>query len=136
MRVVIDTNILVSYAIRPSRDFARLFQYVRDNGTSLVCEETLAELVEVLCRDKFDRYFPRKGDIREYIEAYEGVSESVELNEHIIACRDPKDDKFLSLAVSGRADCIVASDKHLKEMIEFRGIPILSPAQFLNIYVS
>lgn len=48
------------------------------------------------------------------------------------ACRDPRDDKFLELAVNGRADVIVSGDKDLLALHPFRGIPILTPAEFLE----
>jgi uncharacterized protein len=38
MRVVVDTNILVSFAIRPSEHFARLFDYLAINGVTLISE--------------------------------------------------------------------------------------------------
>lgn len=47
------------------------------------------------------------------------------------ACRDPKDDKFLSLAVSGGADLILTGDKDLLDLHPFRGIAIVSPQQYL-----
>jgi predicted nucleic acid-binding protein len=58
MRVVFDTNILVSFAIRPSPSFERIFDHVAAHGISLVSEETVAELFDVLSRDKFRRYIP------------------------------------------------------------------------------
>ena len=54
--------------------------------------------------------------------------------ERIAVCRDPKDDKFLELAVSGQATCIVTSDDDLLALNPFRGIPILSVAQFLKSF--
>lgn len=50
----------------------------------------------------------------------------------IKACRDPDDDKFLSLAIAIKADCLITGDGRLKELHPFRGIPILSPADFLK----
>jgi predicted nucleic acid-binding protein len=49
-------------------------------------------------------------------------------------CRDPKDDKYLELAVAGKADVIVSSDVgHLQVMHPWRGIAILSPADYLAL---
>ena len=47
-------------------------------------------------------------------------------------CRDPDDDKFLELAVSENATCIVSGDSDLLELDPFRGIPFLEPADFLG----
>jgi len=54
------------------------------------------------------------------------------ISETIRACRDPKDDKFLELAVSGRAACIVTGDDGLLTLSPFREIPIMTPAAFLD----
>ncbi len=49
---------------------------------------------------------------------------------------DPSDDKFLAIAVKGKADCIVSGDRHLLRLTEYQGIPILSPATLLAIVES
>jgi len=46
-------------------------------------------------------------------------------------CRDPKDDKFLELALDGQADLLVTGDEDLLAQHPWRGIPILSPADYL-----
>ena len=58
MRVVIDTNILVSFAIRPNPDFEKIFDFVAAHGVSLVSDDTIAELFNVLSRDRFRKYIP------------------------------------------------------------------------------
>jgi putative PIN family toxin of toxin-antitoxin system len=52
----------------------------------------------------------------------------------VFACRDPKDDKFLSLAITGKADCIIAGDKDLLDMIAYEGIPIYRATDFLKMF--
>jgi putative PIN family toxin of toxin-antitoxin system len=49
----------------------------------------------------------------------------------IRACRDPRDDKFLEVAVHGRADLIVTGDTDLLALHPFRGISILTPAEYV-----
>jgi putative PIN family toxin of toxin-antitoxin system len=132
MRVVFDTNILVSFAIRPSPSFELIFDHVAAHGISLVSEETVAELFDVPSRDKFRRYISLSAAI-DYAEWYMGISELVAVTESVVACRDPKDDKFLALASAGRADCIVAGDSDLLEMTAFRNIPICRPAYFVHL---
>jgi putative PIN family toxin of toxin-antitoxin system len=133
MRVVVDTNILVSFAIRPNRDFERLFDYLAAHGITLVSEETIAELFAVLSRETFRAYIAQESAI-DYVEWYAGISESIAVTEHVAACRDPRDDKFLSLAVAGKADCIVSGDGDLLDMVAYRGIPIYRAAEFLRIF--
>src|SRR5271154_4179299 len=134
MRVVVDTNILVSFAIRPNLAFEKIFDHIAAHGVSLVSEDTVAELFDVLSRDKFRKYIPLEQSI-DYVEWYSGISEQVVVTEHVIACRDPKDDKFLSVAVSGKADCIIAGDHHLFDMIKFDDIPVYRPAEFISLFV-
>ncbi|WP_459868116.1 putative toxin-antitoxin system toxin component, PIN family [Endothiovibrio diazotrophicus] len=49
-------------------------------------------------------------------------------------CRDPKDNKFLELAVAGGASALITGDQDLLALHPFRGIPILAPADFLAQY--
>ena len=58
------------------------------------------------------------------------AAELVTITEQVAACRDPKDDKFLELAVNGRADVILSGDADLLVLGLFHDIPILDPATF------
>jgi putative PIN family toxin of toxin-antitoxin system len=60
------------------------------------------------------------------------TAELVTITERFAACRDPKDDKFLELAVSGQADIIVTGDADLLVLNPFRDIPIVTPATFTS----
>jgi putative PIN family toxin of toxin-antitoxin system len=60
------------------------------------------------------------------------AAELVTITEGITACRDPRDDKFLELAVNGRADLIVSGDRDLLVLDPFRGISIVTPAAFVQ----
>jgi uncharacterized protein len=126
---------LISFAIRPSRSFEVLFDHVAAHGHSLIFEDTIAELLGVLSREKFRRYIPIM-EVMDYTEWYMAISELVVITESVAACRDPKDDKFLSLAIAGRADCIVAGDSDLLDMSSHNGIPIYSPADFIRLFVN
>lgn len=57
--------------------------------------------------------------------------EIVAVEQPVRACRDPKDDKFLEAAVNGRADVLVTGDRDLLDLHPFRGIAILTPADYL-----
>jgi len=91
----------------------------------------LAELYEVLSRKQFRRYVD-DADIRSFLAALARQAEWVDVNARIAACRDPKDDKFLELAVSGRATHIISGDADLLALNPFRGIAILPPRLFLE----
>ncbi|MBF0137358.1 MAG: putative toxin-antitoxin system toxin component, PIN family [Magnetococcales bacterium] len=125
-----DTNILVSFAICHNPAFERMFDWIAENGVLLVCDETISELMLVFAREKFRKYLSHKSVI-DYVKWYADISESVVVTSNVSACRDSKDDKFLSLAVSGKADCIIAGDHDLLDMGEYQGIPIYSPSVFV-----
>ena len=97
----------------------------------MASDETLAEFRSVLLRDKFDRDVAR--DIRlDLLEEYTKLCTLVPIPTSIRACRDPRDDKFLEVAVHGRADLIVTGDTDLLALNPFRGIAILTPAEYLE----
>jgi uncharacterized protein len=67
-----------------------------------------------------------------FFRNFVALAEPVIITTHIIACRHPPDDKFLSLAVSGNADLILTGDKDLLVLHPFRGIDILNPTDYLS----
>jgi len=69
---------------------------------------------------------------RDWLGEVLAKAELVELTNRFAACRDAKDDKFLELAVNGRAEVIVSGDADLLVLNPFRGIPIVTPAVFLS----
>lgn len=87
------------------------------------------ELKRVLLRPKFDRYLGREGRAL-FVAQLESVAEMVPMIQVVHECRDPKDDKFLEVALNGQADVIVTGDADLLRMHPWRGIAILSPGNF------
>ena len=86
----------------------------------------------MLYREKFDKYITDAERTRFLADLLE-KSAVIPITESITACRDPDDDKFLELAVSGNADYLVSGDDDLLALHPFRAIPILRPAEFLNV---
>jgi putative PIN family toxin of toxin-antitoxin system len=103
----------------------------RQQGTVLISYAILVELSEVLHRKRFRRYIAEE-DIRRFLAALTREAEWIEVGVQVAACRDPKDDKFLSLAVSGHATHIVSGDEDLLVLHPFQGIQILSPSAFVD----
>src|ERR1041384_2847411 len=129
MRVVIDTNIFVSYLLTPSNELARAVADMLARHTILVSQETWAELTEVLARPRIARLLDQ-ARVTEFLLHLRQFAEDVAVTTEVRICRDRKDDKFLSLAASGRADCVISGDLDLREMTAFQGIPIFSVAAF------
>ena len=78
----------------------------RRRASLCVSEHTLAALFDVLSRERFRKYI-RLDQRIDYVEGYVGISEQVIVTEHVVACCNPRENTFLSLAVSGKADCIL-----------------------------
>jgi len=89
------------------------------------------ESYDVFRRKEFEKYVTETLRV-EFLAALLRDSELVQITENVKVCRDPRDDKFLSLAISGNASCIVSGDKDLLVLNPFREIPIMPPAQFLE----
>ena len=128
--IVIDTGVLISAAIRPQSVPALALERALRHYEVCASSATLDELQQVLLRPKFDRY--ASADQRQvFLEGFMLHLRVVEATQHVTECADPKDDKFLALALTVNAELIVASDPHLTQMHPWRTIPILPPAAFL-----
>ncbi|MBM3129231.1 MAG: putative toxin-antitoxin system toxin component, PIN family [Chloroflexi bacterium] len=130
MRIVLDTNVLVSM-ILGGRLQALVDYWDQKYFAVLVSAEIMAEYVVVLARPKFG--LPR--DIVDSIIAYiERKAEFVVPTETITEITtDPTDNRFLECAVSGRADFLVSGDPDLNLLERFREIPIVAPRDFLDL---
>lgn len=129
-RLVLDTGVLVSAAIRPGSVPALAFEKALMRFEVCASAETVAELERVLGRAKFDRYADAS-QRHAFIAGYRAHVHLFEVTETVSDCPDPKDNMFLALADTAGAELIIASDPHLTEMHPWRGIPILPPAAFL-----
>lgn len=131
LRLVFDTNTLISaILIRGSVPDSALTEAIHSE-TLLFSNDTSHELQQVIVRQKFDKYVSIATRI-EFIAKLRDISEHVEIFESINACRDVKDNKFLEVAVNGKADVIITGDRDLLILHPFRKVNILTPAQFLT----
>ncbi|MCU0843174.1 MAG: putative toxin-antitoxin system toxin component, PIN family [Thiobacillaceae bacterium] len=127
---VLDTNVLVSRLLVLHGVAAKAVDHALARGILLFSEETLDELVEVLGRPKFDPYVTQD-ERRKFVELLGGVARVVNIPRRFSACRDPRDDKFLDVAVNGGATAIITGDRALLELDPFHGVRIVSPGDFL-----
>jgi putative PIN family toxin of toxin-antitoxin system len=135
MRAVVDTNILVRAIIRPQGTVGPVLLRLRQGEyTLLYARSLLEELIDVLNRPRIrDKYSLTGGDIQTVLGLILLRGEEVTPVERIAACRDPKDDKFLEVAVAGQADAIVSGDQDLRVLHPYAGIPIVTPRAFLRM---
>ena len=130
-RIVLDTNVVVSALLFSDSAPAKALLKAQ-KGVVLSSDATRLELIDVMSRSRFDRYVAR--EIRQRLTAqYVNASVAIDISAPIRACRDPHDDKFLEVAVHGRANAIVTGDADLLALHPFHGIEIVSPADFLAI---
>lgn len=130
MRLVVDTNVFVSAALKGNSWPADTIRWIGRYGGLLKSPETEQELLDVLRRPRFAGKLPPSfmPNLRRILDA----AEVVQIVERIAVCRDPDDDKFLELAINGRADLIVSGDADLLALDEVRGIAIVSAAAFVR----
>jgi putative PIN family toxin of toxin-antitoxin system len=134
-RVVLDANVLISAAIRPSGPPGRVVAAFLAEGSfeMVVSPAIIAEVEAALSLPKIRKY------LREPDEALAWLADLVALADLVTetglvkgVCRDPDDDAVLGAAVEGRAETIVTGDGDLLALREHEGIRILMPREFLD----
>jgi len=128
--LVLDTNLWISRLLMPAGTAAQAVDRALAWGTPLMSEETLSELIKVLSRSKFDKYLTTD-DRQHFIRLLGGIVRMVPITHRIAACSDPKDDKFLHVALNGGAKLILTGDDDLLMLHPFHGVSIISPTVFL-----
>ncbi len=131
-RLVFDTSTLIGAVLRPRSIPSRALELAIGAGELVASQDTLDELAQVLGRASLDR-FRDPGARAEFLALYRESVTLVEVTVVVADCRDPKDNKSLSLALSAGAAVIVSSDDELRVLHPYRGIAILSPAQFVAL---
>jgi len=132
VKVVVDTNVIVSGLGFGGRPFDVLLRTFDQDKQLLASEQTLQELERVMSYEHLpfttteQIQYPRILRLEATIVAPSTTIETV---------RDSDDDKFLECAVAGDADCIVSGDEDLLELESYQGIQIITPALFLERYI-
>jgi putative PIN family toxin of toxin-antitoxin system len=130
LRFVFDTNTLISAFLLPQSIPRQALDAATAGGLLLLSIATATELAEVLRQPKFDHYLTEQRRLT-LLAAVIRTADLVDVDTTITDCRDPKDSKFLELAVSGRATHLVTGDQDLLILHPYRSIAILTPRQFL-----
>jgi len=133
LRAVVDTSLLVSYALTRGETLSRLIDHW-EKGTFvyLTSPPIIEELKEVLERPHLREHMVAVP--QPLIESVEADTEQTpgELVLHGV-CRDPKDEKFIACAVEGGADYIVTGDEDLLDLGEYQGIKIIRAQEFVTL---
>jgi putative PIN family toxin of toxin-antitoxin system len=135
LRIVVDTNILVSAALkRGGNPDTLLRRWIAGDFLIVTCPAAIAELSDVLNRPRIrEKYHLTGQDIRDFVGQFSrqvilvpGTSVSG------VVTADPKDDIFISCAVEGRARYIISGNYHLQELRRYGRIRIRTVARFLR----
>lgn len=131
LKFVIDVNVFISALLFPKSKPYLAVEKAQDLGDILMSIEVWKELEEVTARPKFNRYLDVEDRLKFLLDLSNTVSLVININQRINECRDPKDNKYLELAVSGKADYIITGDQDLLVLNPFREIKIITVDQFL-----
>lgn len=132
--IVLDSNLVVSAFLNPRGAAGEALCLALEHFEVITSPDTISELADVLKRDKFDRYLS-KSDRLERLRLYATNSITIHVREIVTECKDPKDNKFLALALESKAIALVSGDKKdLVSMNPFRGIPIIGVREFIETH--
>jgi uncharacterized protein len=134
LRVIIDTNILVSALIFGNGRLGQFRQLWQENRFQpSVSKPTVTELMRVLAYPKFKLDRAEQEDLlADYLPFCETVKMPTNLPE-IPPCRDPYDEPFLHLAIFGKADYLVTGGRDLLSLADVFARSIITAEQFLTI---
>jgi putative PIN family toxin of toxin-antitoxin system len=131
MRVVIDTNVMISRLLLAHSVPARAVDRALKDMEVVVSEATVGELADVLSRKKWDRYVSTE-ERQEFIRRVLQICTLVPVLSEIDDCPDMSDNHFLALALDAGAGAIVTGDREFLKMHPWREIEILTPAEFVE----
>lgn len=131
--IVIDTNALISAGLLPESRTAQALALALEHFVIAQNQETWRELETRIARPKFDRYFGDSGRLRHLVAIAQSI-QRFEVATEVEVSRDKTDDKFIALAIDSGATIVISGDLDLKDVQTYKGLEILSPAQFLDRY--
>jgi len=129
LKVVLDTNVLVSAVISPTGPPARVLELAADGAFQLIVSPPIiAEYEGVLARRRFGLSV---GTVHAIVASIRKLSIEIVPSEPLAYCRDPGDDKFLACACATGAEFLVTGNaRHFPRL--FQGVRIVPPAIFLR----
>jgi putative PIN family toxin of toxin-antitoxin system len=133
---ILDTNVLATGLVSRETSPSLLMNAWRAGLFHLIISEhILTELTRTLAKDYFSQRLARRNLTPTQAIALlrdEAIETPITATVSGVATH-PEDDFILATAISGKARYLVTGDKQLCKLGSFRGVTILSPADFLNI---
>jgi len=134
LKIIIDTNIWISFLI--GKSLKGLHHFLNDNRFQIITsDEQISELIEVLSRPKFKKYFSKE-HIIDFLKLIEEKSQFIRLISKIDLCRDAKDNYLLSLAVDSKSDYLITGDDDLIVLKEINDTQILNFKDFESKFMN
>ncbi|HVO84308.1 MAG TPA: putative toxin-antitoxin system toxin component, PIN family [Syntrophobacteria bacterium] len=130
MRIVLDTNVLVSAFLKPASDAARVLRLVLQRDLEIVLNDhILAEYIEVLSRPRFGLDQRKVREVLDYLRSVGTVAPAVASSFRL---PDPDDEPFLEAAVGGRAQFLVTGNKRHFPGRRCEGVKVVGPKEFFR----
>jgi len=132
VRIVLDTNILVSGFLKPYGKPAAVLRLIVSGALQVSYDSrTLTEYREVLLREKFCFSIEQVDAFLEQAEAEGFLATARPLKVLLV---DPDDEPFIEVALASRADALITRNKRHYPRHASEGVAILNPAEFLECY--
>jgi uncharacterized protein len=130
--IIFDASALVSAALKSDSVPERALLRAEEVDVFALSSAVENEIVEVFNRPKFAQAI--RQERREYVLGIlRDAAVWFDPAERVADCRDPKDDKYLELALAAGAETIVTGDDDLLVLHPWRGVRILRPADYLAL---
>lgn len=133
-RVVVDTNVLISFALKPDGIAGQVVDWILENGQLVFCMETFKELETRLWRPKFDRYITLE-ERKLLLHDFEMSATWVTIANELTFSRDPDDDKFIETALVASVPVLISGDSDLLD-VQIEALHIITPRQFYEQFVN
>ena len=131
MRIVLDTNVLISGMLNPRGAPGRIVDLLRSGAVSLVVDDRiLDEYVDVIGRERFDRYFSESAR-QDVIEFLRGESHCIACSVVVTGLPDEADAPFLEAALTEGVPLVTGNTKHFPRKLR-RGCVVLSPGELVR----
>jgi putative PIN family toxin of toxin-antitoxin system len=134
-RIVIDTNVFISALLNPLGTPRKAINKSFNQFTLLQSEATYQELATRISKNKFDKYLDENDRI-EFLSFVQNKSLFINVEHKTTICADPDDNKFLELALTGKAKYIITGDNDLLVLKSYQDSLILTPGEFINLIIT
>jgi putative PIN family toxin of toxin-antitoxin system len=131
VRVVIDTNVLISATFWTGKPKQLLNKVRQGEIRFLTSEILLNELRDVLVREDKPFKLSRR-EAEKIVTEIRSYAEIIEIKHKLAICKDEIDNCVLECAEDGKGSCVISGDQHLLDLKSFRGVRIMTVAEFLH----